>query len=56
MAESDENATVRDAADAVVEYESAFEGYIKDRPLTAVAAAIVVGALLARFLFRPHGR
>jgi hypothetical protein len=51
MAEFDEHGVVRDAADTVVEYESNLEGYVQRRPLTAVAAAIVVGALLAKFLF-----
>jgi hypothetical protein len=51
MSDSDENPTVREAADTVVEYESAFEAYIKDRPLTAVAISMAIGALLARFLF-----
>jgi hypothetical protein len=51
MSSSDENSTVRQAADTVVEYEGAFESYIKDRPLAAVAVSFVIGALLAKFLF-----
>jgi hypothetical protein len=51
VSDLDENASVRGAADAVVEYESEWESCIKDHPLTAVAISLVVGALLAKFLF-----
>jgi hypothetical protein len=51
MTDSEENTTVRKAADAAVEYESALEGYIRDRPLAAIGISLFVGALLAKFLF-----
>ena len=51
MRDSEANATVRKAADTAVEYEGALEGYIQNRPLAAVAISLVVGALLAKFLF-----
>ena len=51
MTNADQNPSVRKAADSAVEYESAFEAYIRNKPLTAIAISAVVGAVLAKFLF-----
>ncbi len=38
-------------ADKVAEYEGAFETFVMERPLTALAISFVLGAFLARRIF-----
>jgi hypothetical protein len=49
--ESPENEVKSPVTDTIAEYEGAFENFVRERPLTALAISFVVGAFLARRIF-----
>ena len=46
----DENPTIRNIAETVVDYGGAVDNFVKKRPLTALGISFLIGALLARKL------